>query len=487
MQVEKLRTKAEQRGELARYQYGLERVYGGSEQAYRSTAKAAGCPPDQLENFIRARYVAQPRQLEFHAQARQADRPDGPEWIGIGGARGGAKSHAVLAQVGLDDCQRYPGLKVLFLRKVGKAARESLQDLRQNVLHSIPNDYKRMDGIIVFENGSRIVVGHYHNESDIDQYLGLEYDIIILEEATTLTKEKFDRVVGSLRSSKPGWRPRLYPTTNPGSVGHAWFKRVFIEPMRRKTETLTRFIQATVYDNAFVNPEYKRYLESLTGWLRRAWLDGDWDIAAGQFFVTFRHDVHVREPFRIPGDWLVWASMDYGFVHPTVVYLHAMDGDGTVYTLDEHRAQRWQVKQHAEAVKEMFSRWSVNVERLSRFVAGSDVFTQKDPGTPTIAKQYASFGLTLTAAKTDRVQGWAHMLKLLGDVERDIPPQWYIFSTCPNLIEKLPVLEHDPHRPEDVLKVDVDEEGHGGDDEGDCVRYGLMETPGLTGDKAWVW
>jgi len=35
----------------------------------------------------------------------------------------------------------------------------------------------------------------------------------------------------------------------------------------------------------------------------------------------------------------------------------------------------------------------------------------------------------------------------------------------------LPSLQHDPNRPEDVLKVDADEDGVGGDDTADCLRY----------------
>ena len=35
----------------------------------------------------------------------------------------------------------------------------------------------------------------------------------------------------------------------------------------------------------------------------------------------------------------------------------------------------------------------------------------------------------------------------------------------------LPNLQHDSHRPEDVLKVDADEEGIGGDDAADALRY----------------
>jgi hypothetical protein len=42
---------------------------------------------------------------------------------------------------------------------------------------------------------------------------------------------------------------------------------------------------------------------------------------------------------------------------------------------------------------------------------------------------------------------------------------------CGRLIETLPALQHDPNRPEDVLKVDCDEDGTGGDDCADCLRY----------------
>ena len=42
---------------------------------------------------------------------------------------------------------------------------------------------------------------------------------------------------------------------------------------------------------------------------------------------------------------------------------------------------------------------------------------------------------------------------------------------CSRLIECLPSLQHDPNRPEDVLKVDADEDGVGGDDTANCLRY----------------
>ena len=48
-------------------------------------------------------------------------------------------------------------------------------------------------------------------------------------------------------------------------------------------------------------------------------------------------------------------------------------------------------------------------------------------------------------------------------------PTLFIHQRCGRLIETLPALQHDPNRPEDVLKVDADEDGVGGDDAADCA------------------
>ena len=50
-------------------------------------------------------------------------------------------------------------------------------------------------------------------------------------------------------------------------------------------------------------------------------------------------------------------------------------------------------------------------------------------------------------------------------------PRLFIHERCARLVECLPSLQHDPNRPEDVLKVDADEDGVGGDDAADCLRY----------------
>jgi phage terminase large subunit len=453
--------------------------------AMLTLAQVSGCPADQMRRFLSAGYVPHRRGLDFHAAARRADRPTGPQLVALGGARGGGKSHASFAQLLLDDCQRAAGVKGLFLRKIGKAARESFEDLRLRVLTRTAHQYKRQEGVVEFPNGSRVVLGHFKDERDIDNYLGIEYDVIVLEEATTLTWEKFTRLRGSLRSSRPDWRPRMYLTTNPGGVGHAWFKRVFVEPYRFQRQGETRFIPATVDDNPTVNPEYRQYLDGLTGWLKRAWRYGDWDIAAGQFFTTWRADVHVEAPLeRAPAHWRYWMALDYGFTHYTAAYLFGQDGDGMIHTLAEHAERRWLPERHAQAIHAMLARLELTTRDLYQFVAGADVFSKGKDGR-SVAEQYEEHGIYLSQANDDRISGAAQVLRMLGDVDAGIGPRVLVASTCARLIECLPALEHDPHRPEDVLKVDVDDNGLGGDDAYDAWRYGLMAV--ASDDRVWVY
>ena len=460
-------------------QWALQKIYGDSNpgKVLKRVARECGVPDDALKRFLAAVYVPQPKQLEFHGAARLCDAANGPTRIGIGGARGGAKSHAVLAQMVIDDCQRMRGLKFLFLRKVLKAARESFDDLRRKVLMGVPHDYSRTEGLLVIpSNESRVILGHYRNESDIDAYLGIEYDGVATEEGTQLSESKVRDISSCVRTSKPGWRPREYYTTNPGGIGHAWFKRDFIEPARNEAETTTRFIFSTHKDNAFLNAEYSANLDLLTGWKKRAWRDGDWDIAAGQFFSTWNRDAIVKNSLAIMPGAPVWCALDYGFQHPTVCYLFS-EYDGKKQVIDEHWRQHALVEDNAAAIKAMLGRHGLTLNQLREFIAGPDVFAQRGNASgKTIADEYKDSGIYLTSANTDRINGAGRILKLLGSPTSKPPIQSLleISDRCVRLIECLPTMQHDPHRPEDVLKVDVDDDGNGGDDPYDTLRYGVM-------------
>ena len=86
-------------------------------------------------------------------------------------------------------------------------------------------------------------------------------------------------------------------------------------------------------------------------------------------------------------------------------------------------------------------------------------------------------GLSLKPANMDHINGWAEILQRLGDPGAGVRPTMFIHRPCARLLECLASLQHDPNRPEDVLKVDADEEGIGGDDAADACRY-LVATKG---------
>jgi hypothetical protein len=441
-------------------------------QRYAQAARRAGVPRDQLDRFVHGGYVAQAHQLPLHAVARQADHAGGPDLIGYGGRRGPGKTHAVVAQIALDDCQRMPGLKVLFLRRVLKAGKESFDDVRRKVLYATPHEYRVHAGMIAFPNGSRIVIGHFRTESDIDQYLGIEYDAAAIEEATQLSKDKITMIRGSIRSTLPGWRPRLYLTTNPGGIGHQWFRTQFVLPFRAGTETETRFLPASAAENRYLDAGYRRWLSGLSGVLGRMWRDGDWDVAGGAFFTTWDAAQIVRPPIPAPPPhWTYWLAMDYGFRHWCVIYLLAHNDDGTVLFLDEHAGRGMLVPQHAAAVRAMLARNGHC--RPAVFVAGHDCFSKESSGF-TIADAWNAEGFPLRPAVIDRKAGAAQWLARLGNPAAGIAPSVQITTRCSRLIKTMPMLLSNPADPEDVLKVDCDEDGEGGDDAYDAARYGLM-------------
>jgi len=263
----------------------------------------------------------------------------------------------------------------------------------------------------------------------------------------------------------------------------------------------TRFIPARVDDNAFINPGYKADLARLTGWQHDAWYEGRWNFAAGQYFRNFSPRLHVLgADFKPPygAEW--FAAMDYGFTHPTVVLLGCRDDAGTIYVLDEHVERFWIPARHAQAIKSMFGRHEIFCSRdhlrdhllarfpnacterealwhqwqkrrmLAKFVAGSDAFGRESSG-DTVARQYREFGLSLKAANMDRVAGWSAIAQRLGDPDAGIPPALFIHPRCTRLIACLPYLQHNPDHPGDILKSNINEEGAGGDDPADALRY----------------
>ncbi len=439
----------------------------GSKQRYIMTAIEAGCPPDQIQNFYDNDYVAQPKQLLFHAAARLADNEDGAYWILIGGARGPGKTYGIMAQLGLDDCQRLPGLKALFLRKIQKAAGESLEDLVYKLFRTVEHDYSVSSGRVRFGNGSRIVIGGFKDESDIDKYMGIDYDVLAIEEATQLSREKAERIRGSVRTNKKAWRPRIYMSTNPGGIGHAFVKQEFVIPYREKNDRhkfvggITKFIPANYKDNKFLDKDYVEYLEALPGDLGKAWRDGDWDVFEGMAFPQWNYEEHVIDPFEIPEDWVKWIGVDGGYAKPYCSLWATQDPyTGRIYIYREHYKALLTDTSQAQYIK------SLTADEVIRYRLADPALWQRknvENKVTTTADEYRKQGVILTKGDNDRLSGKRKVDRLLGYLPDGLPGI-QIFSSCHNLIRTLPSLPYDEHRQEDV---DTDAEDHAYD----AMRY----------------
>jgi hypothetical protein len=79
----------------------------------------------------------------------------------------------------------------------------------------------------------------------------------------------------------------------------------------------------------------------------------------------------------------------------------------------------------------------------------------------------------------ERVSGWSAILQRLGHPAASLKPAHFIHQRCRHLIACLPCLPHDPDRPGDVLKTNINEDGAGGDDAADAPRDLVATKPSI--------
>lgn len=399
-------------------------------------------------------------------------------FIAYGGARGGGKTWAVRTKAMLLSC-RYDGIKILIVRR-------SFQELRDN--HILPLQmelrdlarWKEQEKRFIFPNGSYIRFGYCSAERDVLQYQGQEYDIIFIDEATQLTEFQFQTFKGCLRGAND-FPKRMYLTCNPGGVGHAWVKRLFIDRQYVEGERPEdyEFIQAKVTDNPVLmkkDPEYINMLRSLPYELREAWLNGSWDIFAGQYFSEWNRDVHVVEPFAIPSWWRRYITMDYG-LDMLAAYLIVVDDHDMAYVVQEvykgrdlgEGAKGLIVSEAAAEVRALAGNGDI-----AAYLAPPDLWNARQETGKSVADIFAESGIYLTQTNNDRIDGWMAMherLHVFDDEQGVQVAKLRIFPQCINLIRTLPQLRYDDKRINDVA-TEPHELTHGPDAiRGWCVYW----------------
>lgn len=203
----------------------------------------------------------------------------------FGGARGGGKTDCGMAWL-LYDFEN-PKLRQLVIRRNYDDLKDWI-DRARSFYADTGAEFTMSTREIVFPSGSKIILGHLKDDAAYTKYQGHEYQRILVEELTHIPSEElYMKLIASCRSTVKGLQPRVFATTNPGEIGHAWTKKRFVtitEPGKVYTDPVsgrTRlFIQSKVEDNPSLmnaDPEYVHFLDSLPDGLREQWRLGSWD------------------------------------------------------------------------------------------------------------------------------------------------------------------------------------------------------------------
>jgi phage terminase large subunit len=391
-------------------------------------------------------------------------------YTAYGGARGGGKTHAVRWKA-VSGALRYAGIRILILRRTYPELQSNHIEQVVRMVPAAVGSYSSTNHAMYFKNGSVIKFGHYSGDASETEYQGQEYDWIFMDEATQFSEREF-RFLGSLLRGVNSFPKRFYLTCNPGGIGHRWVKRLFIDrefvtgmenPEENEDPGDYSFIPATVEDNVYLmesSPAYVRMLSGLPENIRRAHRYGDWNALAGTYFPEFDARRHVVEPFAIPGHWVRYRAFDYGLDMLACGWF-AQDENGRSWMYRELRLPNLIV---SDAAKMILS-CTLPEENVAVTFAPPDMWSrQKDTG-KTMAELFASGGVPIVRADSNRLQGWLQVKEALA-VREDGRPALLFFRCCAETIRNLEAILTDDKNPNDCAK-----EPHDITHLPDAVRY----------------
>ena len=403
-------------------------------------------------------------------------------YVAFGGARGGGKSWAVQVKAVIL-ALRHPGIKILIVRRTLVELRNNHIEPLKMLLKGLAR-YNQQERKFIFSNGSTISFEFYDSDKDHMKYMGVQYDVIFIDEATQF-QEEWLKIIASCCRGVNNFPKRIYYTCNPGGPGHSYIKRLFIDRDFREGENPNNyvFIQSLVLDNKALmeaSPEYITYLKNLPPKLREQWLYGSWDVAEGMFFEEWRDNkegyktkqwTHVIDPITIRPHWKIYRSFDWGYAKPFSCGWWTEDDDGAVYRIDElygveysggdpipNQGVKWdpdrvfsEIRKHETEHPWLKEKQIIGVADPAIWDAESGI---------SFAETAAKHGVFFQPADNARIPGWMQMHYRLRFDENGYA-RLYVFNTCRNFIRTITTLEYDKHKAEDL---DTSGEDHAADE-----------------------
>src|ERR1700694_6278092 len=216
-------------------------------KADKSLAKK--CIHSFQEFYNKFRYEPFDRQREFHDSAAK--------YRLFGGAAGPGKTKALLYEA-IYQAHLHPGVDTLLLRRRYPALEASLITyFRRDVPRRLYEKYNEAKHIVTWLNGSTTRFAYCDSENDVYRYQGAEYLFIGVDELTHFTLKQWQFLTSRNRCRIKSAKPCMAGATNPGNIGHAWVKALWVDrlppPGFERTELYNKndysFVHATIRDN----------------------------------------------------------------------------------------------------------------------------------------------------------------------------------------------------------------------------------------------
>ena len=412
-----------------------------------------------------------------------------------GGAAGGGKSYATLADP-LRNLNN-PDFSGLLVRHTTEELRELIQKSQELYPKAIPNiKWSERKSQWTTPRGGTLWMSYLDRDTDVMRYQGQAFNYVAFDELTQWNSPySWNYMRSRLRSANKDLGLYMRATTNPGGPGHAWVKKMFIDPAKPNTpfwatdiepsEVLKfpqghskagpplfkrRFIPASLFDNPYLaeSGDYEAMLLSLPEHQRKQLLEGNWDVNEGAAFPEFNRKIHVVEPYDIPKSWAKFRACDYGYGSYTGVVWLAVNPQEQLVVYRELYCSRVTATDLADMILE-----AEHGDNIRYGVLDSSLWHKRGDTGPSLAEQMNQKGLRWRPSdrsKGSRVAGKNELHRRLQVDEFTEEPRLVFFSTCTNTIAQLPGIPLDKRNPEDV---DTNSEDH----LYDALRYGIMTRP----------
>lgn len=191
-------------------------------------------------------------------------------------------------------------------------------------------------------NGSEFYGIGLDSTGDVNKLASREYGLIIVEEATELTEEDFDKkLVPPLRLPDVPFH-QIMLICNPHAPSHFLYRK-FIDQLVAGYER----IQGEILDD--LPTAYYTMLQNLGGVWRKRYYEGIWATTEGEVY-PYDPKKHIIKSFVIPEDWRKVVGVDFGFDHPFVAQFWAVSPDDIWYMVKEIYMTNRIVSKHAEDI-----------------------------------------------------------------------------------------------------------------------------------------